>query len=397
MSASKQGWTAVICCCAALAYLAALGSCSGGGEEIADNAWTDDRARVDDEIVSLLDGGRYERAFALSDSVISSGASDARVLGQKARALGGLERFDESIPLFEEAIIMDYENCDNHINFAVVLMNNMKVGRAITEFRIAKEFCPAMLLPVIHRNLAVANIKLGREKHALDEVGEGLIYDPDDPYLLGLRAMLIAETAPSLAESLFVKSVSEGGASPDFLYQYGLLLLNSGRPTEAAQVLSQAAELKPGNTELEIALFESLNRSGRSGEAEELLAKLLEENPNDELRTKLARFLFKQERFDEALAVYEQLPRTAYHMDRMAMCHHALGNLDAAYAWEEKALDAQPDWTVGMINMAVILAARGELEEAAAYLERVLELEPENTTASMNLEKLREAIDGAGR
>ena len=105
------------CCLAALACLSVLLSCSGGGKETSDNAWTDERALSDDEIVSLLDSGRYTQALALADSIISSGANDSRALGQKARALGGLGRYDESISLFEEAIIMDYENCDNHINF----------------------------------------------------------------------------------------------------------------------------------------------------------------------------------------------------------------------------------------------------------------------------------------
>lgn len=379
--------------------MCAIVSCGGpyrdgnnGGDR-----WTEARSAVDRTIVSLLEAEHYDEALALIDSTAAAGGEYPRLLGQKAHALGGLGRTDEAVPLFERTLLADYASCENHLDFAVLLMKMGKIGRAITEFNEAKKFCEPANMAMIHRNLAVAELELGRKEQALADVRGGLEYGPNDPYLLGLHAVLIMEAQPFEAESLFVRARETGGLETAFLYQYGLLLLNSGRAKEAAAVLDTVASLMPDDYDVQRNRAEALLRSGRPQEAETVLRGLREMRDDPGVTESLAGALFKQDRFGEALDLYRELPESPEVRDRVAMCLHGLGRLDEAARIQRGLLADRPDWAAAHINMAVILAARGELDEALKHLTRALEIDPGNATARFNLERLREAKEKAER
>jgi tetratricopeptide (TPR) repeat protein len=357
------------------------------------SGWPEERAAVDGRLVSLLNDGRFEAAAELADSMLTAGWRDPRLLGQKATAAGSLGRTDEATGLFEEAILEDYAGCDNHLNFAVLLMRAGKSGRAITELNEAKRFCSGANLIIIRRNLAVGYMKMLRMGKALEEVEEGLGIDPDDSYLLGLKGMLLAETDPALAESLLAVPLESGAAEPEFLYLYGILLYNGGRPGRAAEALAEASHRRPFDSEIRVALARALHHAGRLEEAETAYRRLREEG--GDVSFDLARLLMDRNRFEEALELMSELPPTAEILDRSAMCLFSLGRNDEALATARETMAARPDWPVAMINTAVILAAQGGLEEARALLERVLEIDPKNETASLNLARIREALERA--
>jgi tetratricopeptide (TPR) repeat protein len=349
--------------------------------------------RADTRIEASLARGDYGAALALCDSIIAAGGGDTHLLEQKARAAAGLGRDDAALALFEESLIGDYADCEGHLNFAVFLMERGKTGRAITELDVAKRFCAGDNLAIIHRNMAVLRIKQDQTEAALKEVKAGLGINAGDTYLLGLEAMLIADTDPVRAESLFVHITRAGALEPEHLQPFALLLLEKGRPAAAAKLLAQAAEHDPGNREVRLNLAKAYIKDKRYSDAEDVLKSLLA-GDDGRARTTLAGLYFRLERFADAIAQYAALPPSAEIMDRIGMSHYGLGDTDAALAWARKAVAARPDWPVAMINLAVILAARGELDEAASLLERVLEIDPDNATARVNLERITDARRG---
>ncbi len=377
---------------AALAVLAALlfAACMKAGSP-RPNEWIEARARADARVNAALDREIFDEALSIADSLIAAGEGDARSLVQRARALAGLGRGDEAVAAFEQGILADYENCESHLHFAVYLMRIGKTGRAETEFMEAKLFCEGKYDALIYRNLAVAGIKLDKRDLALKHVDEGLRRDANDPYLNGLKGMLLARSNPVLAENYFVKADSLGGAPPEFLVQYGVLLINEGRPREAADVLAEASRLRPGDREISGYLAEALDRKGDYAGARSLLEGLLAAQDDVEIRRRLARVLFHSGDYEEALKHYMKLDQNPEVQDRIAMCLHGLGRPDEAIPWLRKALAAKPDWPQGMINLAVILASKGELDEAAGLLGRVLAIDPGNDAARANLERLEEA------
>jgi tetratricopeptide (TPR) repeat protein len=356
-------------------------------------AWTDERADVDTRLVRMLDWELYEEVETLADSMLSVGWRDPRLLGQKAAAIGMLGRIDEAIGLFEEAILEDYASCDNHLKFAVLLMREGKTGRAITELKEAKQFCSGVNRVTIFRNLAVGYIKMERPGRAMEEVEKGLLIAPKDPYLLGLKGMLIAPDDPSRAEKLLSIPISSGKQEPEFLFQYGILLINTERYDTAVEVLEQALKLRPADLDIGEALALALVRAQRFEEAEQIY--LLLERSGRALPLERARIYMDMSRFEEALELFSRLEPTAEVLDRSAMCLMNLGRIDEAVEKEKEALSIRPDWPVAMNNLAVMHAALGELDEARRLLERVLHLDPDNVTALQNIDRIKRALESA--
>jgi tetratricopeptide (TPR) repeat protein len=377
--------------CGTAFALAALAACAPSHVG-SPGEWTDKRSLADRRLNAALESARYDEALRIADSLVASGAGDPRAIAQRARALGGLGREKEAIAAYEEALLQDYESCDHHLQFATYLMRVGKTGRAHTEFMEAKRFCGQSYSRLIYRNLAVAAVKLGKLDLARRYVDEGLGESPGDPYLSGIKGMLIAREHPSEAESLFVKAAGPGEAPVEFLVQYGLLLINNaGRSAEAVGIFEKASRAEPGNREIRAYLAEALDRTRKYAEAEAIFRDLLAAKDDPEIRLRLAHALFHEGSYGEALKLYVALEQTPEVMDRIAMCQQGLGKSDDAILWERKALSAKPDWPQAMINLAVILASKGQLDEAASLLERVLELEPDNVAARSNLERLRGA------
>jgi tetratricopeptide (TPR) repeat protein len=339
----------------------------------------------------LISDEKYAAVIDLTDSLQSTRLLDPRLKGQRALALGMVGRREEAVTLFEESLLADYAVCENHLNFAVLLLEMGKTGRALTELAEARRFCGERNIPVISRNAAVAHIKEGSEEKALLEVEEGLEAAPDDPYLLGMKGMLVAEANPAEAESLLVRAEEKGAESPDFLYQLGLLMLKTGRPERSLGPLEAAVRLMPEDPEVSFNYAEALARAGRKEEAERVLMTIQRDDPGHRATRRLARLLYSQKEYDDALALFRSLEPTPENLDRVAMCLHNLGRTEEAIEIQRRVVTERPDWTTGMINLAVMLGAEGEIDEAEALLVRVLEFDPENLTARINLESLRGA------
>ncbi len=379
-------------CAAALAATAfCLLACAPRKVPVAE--WDKDRADRDRAILQMISDNDYSGVVRLTSKMIDEGISDARLLGQRALALGMTGREEEAISLFSEALLDDYSNCENHLNLAVILMRTGRTGRAMTEFREAGRFCGPENQAMIKRNLAVANIKLGREDEARQKVEEGLSIEPGDPYLLGMKGMLIAAESPALAERLFSAAMAGSGIDNTVIYQLGMLFLTTGRADEAVLPLKEYFRSDPDDAEAGMNYSESLIRTGRLKEAEEVLLDLWERHPRGQAGKKLADLYYRMDRFGEALPLYEAAGDDPKILDRVAMCLHRLGRTEEAIEIEEGVVAALPAWTTGAVNLSAMLAAVGRLDDAEQLLQKVLEMEPDNLTARYNIEKLRKALD----
>ncbi len=389
----------LICLATALSATALLGACAGGGRvsDLADAGWSEARSNADTRILTLLERGAYEEVIGVADSLESTDGTDPRLKGQKAEALWRTGSVDEAVVLFEESLLEDYAVCETHLNFAVLLLETGRSGRAFTELNEAKMFCGQENTPVINRNLAVVWIKRGQEDAALSIVDEGLDYAPNDSYLLGLKGMLIAETNPVLAETLFVKSEAAGGMTPEFLYQLGLLMLRSDQPARAVKPLEEALAADPADREVKFNYAEALARSGRVEKAGKVLREMLDEQYEEKAAKRLARIQFRGGDYAGALDLFRTLSETPENLDRVAMCLHRLSRTREAVAIQRTVVKERPDWPTGLINLAVMLASIGELDESESLLVRAIELDPENVTATVNLEALRKARRESGR
>lgn len=358
--------------------------------------WNSERAKVDSVIIDLLETGRFDRALAICDSLISSGQKDPRVISQKARALAGLGRNVEAVPLFERAIVDDYENCENHLDFATCLMKLGKVGRAITEFKVALRFCPPVNRKVALKNLAVTSMKMKRLEEAEEYIDRAMEIGPSDAEVLALKGMFVSKRDPAMAESLFVRSLRKDSLQSLANYHYALLMLRSGRKREAVKLLERAVLNEPREDWL-LTLVDAYIECGMNMNALKVLDGIKGAGDSSIVVRRRAKAFFNMGRFEDALNLLKSLPADAYTMDRIAMCYFKLGDVDEALAWERKALSENGRWTTGLINLSVMLASKGELEEAKSILEKALDIDPSDRVAAENLKRVEEAMKSKHR
>jgi tetratricopeptide (TPR) repeat protein len=196
-----------------------VAGCSGGIDSGSALGREDPRWLMDREILRLLEENRFSSALSVTDSLLRAGESDPRLLGQRAYALGMTGRADEAVPLFEKAILADYENWWNHFAFARVLAERGITGRAIAEYNEALRFCEGGDCAEVNRNLAVTYLRAGKNAQARELIEDGLRRDPRNGYLLGLRALLEARSNPARADTC---DLSQQAELTDF---YGLNIM----------------------------------------------------------------------------------------------------------------------------------------------------------------------------
>ena len=364
------------------------GACSGGFKtgnalDKGSRRWIADR-----DILGLLAEERYDRVVSLTDSLLLAGEEDPRLLGQRAFALGMTGREDEAVPMFEKAILQDYQNWWNHFAFARLLARMGRIGRALTEFREAKRFCEGGECAEVNRNLAVTYIDDGRIADAYELIGEGLKADPRNRYLIGLKAILEAREEPERADTLLQRIAGMKGIDRGVFMELGAILINSGKPGDAALSFRKAWEKDKGDYEAGMKLSMALRESGDYQEAAEVLMTI---PSSDTVSVELARIRLKQGKYSEALEIYRKVEETAGVLEGMAVAYWKLGELEKAERFALKALEMDSKSITAMINLAAIYGAGGKLEKAEKLLNRVLEIDSDNSTALENLRRLKEA------
>jgi predicted CXXCH cytochrome family protein len=90
--------------------------------------------------------------------------------------------------------------------------------------------------------------------------------------------------------------------------------------------------------------------------------------PPDAFRTVMAEYL-------QAQALQAEHPESHTNL---GLLHTATGDLTAAQAAYDRALERQSDWTPALINSAELARARGDGERERALMDRALEASPEN-------------------
>ena len=209
----------------------------------------------------------------------------------------------------------------------------------------------------------------------------------------------------------------------------GHFLDNQGHPEEALEAFEKAVELAPDRAEPLLIYASALGRRGDREKAEVWFKKAIEVAPNfttyatyanflgrgeDESRdgdvvallrkgievaepdevprayTALARFLFRRDRIDDAIATLEEgVEKSEDKLDliyTLARFYSAQGDQKKAEELIEQATTAQPDQARPYLILSAYRDRKGDLEGALAAARKAVEVEPEDEDA-----RLREA------
>jgi Flp pilus assembly protein TadD len=143
---------------------------------------------------------------------------------------------------------------------------------------------------------------------ALRSLDDALAVAPDQTEYLVVRGALRGRLRQyAEAETDLRRVLRLHPAHAPALHELGVVLMNRGLVTEAAELLQRALALQPDRPGIYVALGDALNRASQLPAAAEALAKATERNPSDRRAWHIyGRVLDRLRRPDEAAQAYRR-------------------------------------------------------------------------------------------
>ena len=202
---------------------------------------------------------------------------------------------------------------------------------------------------------------------------------PKDPSAwVWLGRLQSASQNTDAAEKAFRKALDLEPDNEDGLTGLATVLGIKGDGNGAAELLKRAAEKDPSADSL-TRLADAYEQMKEYSLAADTLRRALESNPPNgaELERKMAMFLISAERYDDALAAYQDLvgddPMDADSYLRMSQLYRQKGDLVKAREASDKAKAIDPNSIEIKLNETYILQSEGKAPEAIENLRGILQ------------------------
>ncbi len=255
------------------------------------------------------------------------------------------------------------------------------------------------LTPRAAFNEAVALVNSGRIGAAAAVCRDALQRDSDDVNMTALLgAILLKSREFEAAENSLRRAIE---LAPTFAKPHedlGYLLVESGRPGEAVEVLKTATRLDPKAEMAFFTLGRALSLTGRGKEADAAFEASFKLNP-ERKKLALAAEHHKAGRSEEAARLYrELLQQSPDNVDAMRLLAGILAGrsskVEEAEALLRKATSLAPDYALAFLDLGGILHDQYRYAEAMECLQRASRLQPQ---AAKPLYMLASTLAPAGR
>lgn len=301
------------------------------------------------------------QALAELHRLKSHAAHPRRVDLTIARLYAKQKQYDKAIALTEK--ILEKENLSEARYFlAVLLAQQQKYGRALKQVRQidrkAPEYPEALFLQV----------RILREQNRLDEARELLekhvnaedIRQPEIFIMLaGLHQL---QGRDDLSKQVLLRGIEFFPSNEDLLYEYGMLLEESGEHSAALTVMQKIIDIKPNNAA-------ALNFVGYS-------------------------WADKKVNLDKALdyiqRAIELKPENGYIRDSLGWVYFRLGKLDQAIKELEKAVKLSPEDAAILEHLGDVYLESGRVRDAVQTYKKAVKFANEDAEIKDRLlEKIR--------
>lgn len=355
----------------------------------------------------LMDANDFRAAIDVLEPLSRKASADHQLFLMMGKAYAGLGEYDNAVKNFEQSIRLSYTDYHPHLELATLLMQNGRIGRALTEFEEAARY--GARDPLTRYNYGLALYRMGKRQQALEQWRRAFEMESDNPRYAEAVGIALKGVDDEEAVQYFDKAASLGASGAQFHNNYGLALQSVGRFRQARVEFEAALGAEPGNEDygFNLAALYTLARS--YGDALAAWDALIARNgPHWSYLVYRAGALSELGRFEESIACLEaaaaavEAKRPAGRpelMDRnppglgdafetLAMSYRGMGRLDRALDYIRKAVDLEPHRVSFLNNYGVILAESGNIGEAKAKWRAVLEIDANNKTAKENLSAL---------
>ena len=319
--------------------------------------------------------GKFEEGYKLGLRAIQMAPADAEAHFQLGANAKELDRIDEAITHYHQALQIEPNYVDVHRALGVALhaqadalAEQDKLDEAINHYRQALQAEPNFT--EAHNNLGSALAAQGRLNEAISHYRRALQIEPD-----------------------YVHAH----------YNLGSLLLTMGKIDEAISHFRQALQIKPDYVHALCGLGIALQSQGKLDEAISHYRRALQIKPNfAEAHSNLGDAQIELGRLDQAISHYNQAlqinPNDANVHCNLGIATWAKGELDQAVSHYRQALRIKPDHAEAHNNLANALVELGRLEEAINHYRQALRAKPNDAKVHHNLGRalvIAKQLDGA--
>lgn len=188
--------------------------------------------------------------------------------------------------------------------------------------------------------------------------------------------------------------------NPEARFQVGMLAYEDKDYKKSEQIFGDLYKANPHDTRGLAGMTESLAAENRMGDAINETLKAIDKEPQrKDLKLVLAKYYFRAERYDEAIAIYQMLltqdPRSPDLLFQMAETERRKGDLNMAVDTFRRCSQASPADTLCLTQLGLILDGTGKRDQAKPIYEQILKIKPDNPVALNNLAfiKAEEGVD----
>lgn len=305
----------------------------------------------------------WQSEYHLFSSALSINQRNEKLFNNMGKVFEGLNRHEEALLHYEEAIRLQPTDVRGYLNLGRVLTSLRRYRAAEEVYQKAKK--------VLVSNEAVMEKTYVSANHL--------------QLYLNL-ALLISRNNSRLeeADELYRQAITLRSDFSNAYLNRGDVLLKMNRTKEAEDMYHRALQIDDNNPDLYFNLGIVLMDQGRSIEALDFFNKALDINPDHEESLVLSSILIRESglstynsiaksRLEKIVHQGKESERVYINLGLMSLENK---DFDTAETWFRKALRVKPNSRAAIFNLALLLSEQRHLEESLVLLTKLLKLYP---------------------
>ena len=333
--------------------------------------------------------------------------TDADITANLGAIMQKQGNFDAALMYYQKSESLNPSNINTRLNVGTLYQQKGDNRTAIKAYDSVLILYPDNVNANLYK--AQANAALGDTRAAMDGYKKVLALDPANTEA---QTQMLGLVKGSMSTSQFIDYVKKNMANSnpaELFYNYALDLHKQNKLSDAISMYKEAIKLNPQNPEMYANLAVAQNQSG---DAESALATLksattkfpanaqvkevLTSVTNDMINSKLSKAaeFYNKRDYKNAITEYSKItPATLDSLLGIASSYQAMGNLENAIEYYNKASNLKPTDSDIPYYIAVIYSETNDWDNAKAYLDKSLSIDKNNQKSAEFLKTVEEQIN----